>query len=120
MRRSAFALVLSAAAASACAPPPPRMCTEEALAAVNVHLIDPRTDAHLRGPATVEVRDGEFAESAAGDLGIVSLAFERAGTYAVRVRAAGFAPWDTAGVRVTEDECHVRPVRLDVRLRPAA
>ena len=58
-----------AALIAACASPPPRMCTEEALAAVNVHLFDPRTDAHLRGPATVEVRDGAFTESTTGDLG---------------------------------------------------
>ena len=45
-------------------------------------------------------------------------ASERAGRYSVRVTKAGYRPWDTTGVVVTSDECHVRTVRLDVRLRP--
>lgn len=44
---------------------------------------------------------------------------ERAGTYRVTVRKAGYADWVRTGVRVTEDECHVRQVELLARLKPA-
>jgi hypothetical protein len=45
-------------------------------------------------------------------------ASERAGRYAVRVTKPGYRPWDTTGVVVTGDRCHVQTVRLDVRLQP--
>lgn len=43
---------------------------------------------------------------------------ERAGRYVVRIEADGYAPWDTAGIRVTEDDCHVRTVRFTAELEP--
>lgn len=42
---------------------------------------------------------------------------ERAGVYRVTVRKAGYADWLRAGVRVTEDECHVRPTTLTAQLQ---
>jgi hypothetical protein len=46
-------------------------------------------------------------------------AHERAGIYSVQLEAVGYEPWDTAGVRVTEDECHVRTARFTAALEPA-
>jgi hypothetical protein len=48
----------------------------------------------------------------------VSLAYERAGTYTVDVRADGYAPWTRTGIEVQRDECHVVTVPLYVRLAP--
>lgn len=45
------------------------------------------------------------------------LAFERPGTWEVRVNAAGYAPWVQSGIAVTADLCHVIPVAIAVRLR---
>ena len=50
-----------------------------------------------------EVRDGAFRDSlsALGDGNYVA-AYDRGGTYAVRVESEGHLPWDTAGVWVSE------------------
>jgi hypothetical protein len=47
----------------------------------------------------------------------LNTAGERAGTYALTVRASGYRDWVRTGVRVTADECHVRPVALTARLQ---
>jgi hypothetical protein len=39
-------------------------------------------------------------------------ASERPGIYSVHLEADGYQPWDTAGVRVTDGDCHVRIVRF--------
>jgi hypothetical protein len=43
---------------------------------------------------------------------------EQAGRFTLRVTRAGYQPWDTAGVVVTRDVCHVRTLRLPVPLEP--
>jgi hypothetical protein len=47
----------------------------------------------------------------------LSTAGERKGTYDLTVRAAGYRDWTRTGVKVTADECHVRPVALTARLQ---
>lgn len=43
-------------------------------------------------------------------------AHERAGRYDVTISIPGYRTWRRDGVRVTEDECHVRTVRLEAPL----
>ena len=43
--------------------------------------------------------------------GTISAAGERAGTYSISIRKTGFSPYDTTGVTVTKDACHVQPVQ---------
>jgi hypothetical protein len=43
---------------------------------------------------------------------------ERAGTYIVQLEAVGYQPWDTSGIRVTGNECHVRTASLTADLEP--
>ncbi|MDQ3223163.1 MAG: hypothetical protein M3Q75_06800, partial [Gemmatimonadota bacterium] len=52
---------------------------------------------------------------------VVSLvgADERTGRYVVQVKADGYQPWDTAGIQVTADACHVQTVRFTAALEPA-
>lgn len=50
----------------------------------------------------------------------VALAGERPGVYRLEIRATGFRNWAQDGIRVTEDECHVRPVELRARLQRLA
>jgi hypothetical protein len=45
-------------------------------------------------------------------------AYERPGTYSVRVERNGYRPWDTTRVRVQADRCGAFPVRLVARLSP--
>jgi hypothetical protein len=51
---------------------------------------------------------------------VVSLmgADERTGRYTVQIEADGYRPWDTAGVQVTADACHVQTERFTAALEP--
>jgi hypothetical protein len=44
---------------------------------------------------------------------------ERAGRYVVQIEADGYLPWDTVGVRVGEDDCHVRTATFTAALDSA-
>jgi hypothetical protein len=70
---------------------------------------------------TVIVRDGIYSDTAQArvrrNAPTVSAAYERAGTYIVQVRHAGYREWERRNVHVTRDECHVRTVRLRAELR---
>lgn len=95
-------------------------CTQEARPGLAVTVRDPAGEA-VTG-ALVVAREGAYADTArwmavvsAG--AVYSLAYERAGTYVVRVERAGYQPWEQARVRVTADECHVRTVALTAALR---
>ena len=99
-------------------------CTQEARPALMIALADSLTGA-TSGFTNVAVvaRDGTYADSvvqatypASPFNGPVGLAYERRGTYAVTVRASGYAPWTRTGVAVTGDQCHVATVSLTARL----
>ena len=72
--------------------------------------------------ATAVATDGSYIESVSEASQYardgIHLAYERSGTYAVIVTAAGYELWDTAGVRVRMTGCHVVPSQLDARLAP--
>ena len=111
--------LLLCGALAGCAEPPARMCTQEANAGITVHLLDAASGQYLRRDAHGVAREGSYADSTSGDLGILGFAVERPGSYDLRVRAEGYQPWDSAGVRVLPGECHVRSVVLRIRLRQA-
>lgn len=105
----------------------PIACTEEARSALAVLVYHGFTDVGIAEGATLVLRDGTFADSVTSPLGFSGSAagplitpntYERAGTYAVTVRRAGYSQWDTVGVRVTEDVCHVNTLTLTARLQP--
>ena len=50
---------------------------------------------------------------------ILSTAGERPGVYAVVVRSAGYRDWTRSDIRVTADDCHVRPVSVVASLQPS-
>lgn len=66
-------------------------------------------------------RDGSFVDTLSifdpvnGTLELYG-AHERAGRYDVAISKPGYRTWRRDGVRVTEDECHVRTVRLEAPL----
>ncbi len=108
-------------------PSDPIGCTADLREAVAVYVRDAASNASIATGATLVLRDGPFADSITspfynpsdnqGAL-ITPNTFERAGTYAVTVRRANYASWDTAGVRVTRNVCHVNTVTLTARLSP--
>ena len=48
---------------------------------------------------------------------VLYAAGERPGWYTVLVQAPGYLDWRRAPVRVTADQCHVRPVEITARLQ---
>ena len=99
-------------------------CTAEFVPGVVVRISDSKTGAPLADSALAIVREKEYADTldpfeytSEGPLGSRQGAGERAGTYDVIVTRPGYAQWQTHGVRVARDECHVKTVLLEARLK---
>ncbi len=91
-------------------------CTQNAAAGVNVTIFDARTGATLT--ATTALSDGTFQETSMQDQTTLSGAYERPGTYTVRVTKSGYSPYEQTGFVVTKGVCHVNPVSIRVDLQP--
>ena len=103
------------------APAPDQVvCTMEARSSISIAVLDAATGDSLGVTPTGTVRDGSFEEALQAFGSQLSGPFERKGTYDVTVTAPGYASWDTTGVVVTADECHVQTVQLTARLAPDA
>lgn len=120
-------LLVIAGLVAACSEP--GECTPSLVFGIQVLVRDGGTDAFVAQPVHGVVRDGAFEDSlrvvssAGTDSALATVlagAAERPGTYAVHLESAGYEPWDTANVRVTKGECHVRPASLTARLTIAA
>lgn len=93
------------------------MCTMEARSGINVEVLDASGDSLAVEPIGT-ARDGPYEETLTAFGNRLSGAVERKGTYALSVSAPGYSSWDTTGVVVNADECHVSAVRISVRLKP--
>jgi hypothetical protein len=101
------------------------ICTADTRPAVEVVVTDRVSSGPIPELARGIVQDGEFQDSLQLNGWIpedpivptrYAAAFERVGTYTVHLEIAGYQPWDTGGIRVTRDECHVLTVTLDAAL----
>jgi hypothetical protein len=106
-----------------CSSPNDVLCTEIAVPAINVFVRDSASGSFAANGATATAVDGTYTDTngfpeiiTQPELAI-SLAYERAGTYAVTVTKTGYRDWMTSGVRVTRDVCHVRTVTLNAQLQ---
>jgi len=92
----------------------PVYCTEEYRAGITVEVVHGVTGAPLAESATLTLREGDYVETVTEPLSgrYLSGAWERAGTYDVRIDLDGFVPWRSAGIVVAEDVCHVHTVAL--------
>ena len=117
-------LILAAAAMRNCILAP-SVCTAILKYGVNIAVVDSATGSPP-SEATLLVTSGSYTDSV-GPRGpsqttppvlMLSTAGERAGTYSVTVRSPGYRDWRRTGIRVTADECHVKPVNLTARLQP--
>lgn len=102
---------LLALGACSSSPSDPIVCDASARAGITVTIKDAETMEPLATSARGVVRDGAYVDS----LVLVgadtrAAAFERAGTYSVEVRLAGYQSFNTSGVRVTSGTCHVNAV----------
>jgi hypothetical protein len=105
------------------------ICTTSVEPAVEVEVRDAATGAPLTITPRGVAREGTYEDSlriwsmtADVPQRVISLAgaSERAGTYSIHVEAEGYRAWDTAGVRVTQDECHVRTARFTAEMNPGS
>jgi hypothetical protein len=106
----------------------PGACTADIRPAVEVEVRDAVGGEHLSVTPRGVARDGTFEDSlrvGSTTLSIPPLvvsmvgADERAGTYLVWLEAEGYQAWDTSGIQVFRDECHVQTVRFTAALDPA-
>lgn len=117
-------LLLASVALAACASQPPQpeqpdqrhVCTALYAYGISVTVLDANGDS-LRSTPTGVLRDGSWRETMEGFGNRLMGAGERKGTYDVAVSAPGYASWDTSGVVVTADECHVHGISLTASLR---
>lgn len=97
------------------------VCSKELRAGLAISVTEAGSGRSLADAATVTIRaDGETETLRANRNGVFSGAFEQPGRYDVTVEAEGYETWQQENVVVTADECHVKTVRLDARLQPAA
>lgn len=103
-------------------------CTLNIVPGVEVEVKDRLTSEYLTTAPRGVVREGTYQDSlreAGYTLDVpprtISLigADERPGRYVVQIEAEGYQPWDTAGVRVNEGDCHVQTARFTAAMDPA-
>ncbi len=111
-------------AAAACDGDAPIVCTAEARFGVNVSARDAVTNQPIPLGVSGALQEGTYLDSLQimydieGRIHALAGAVERAGTYRVEVRAAGYQPWVRSNVVVTADRCHVTPVNLQAAMTP--
>lgn len=102
-------------------------CTTDARATMVVTVTDSVTGSGLAFGTSLILQDGTYIDSIAfsatrppvNDSVLAPInTYERAGTYAVRVRRPGYLLWQRDNQVVTRDVCHVRTERISVRLEP--
>lgn len=106
----------------------PVVCTDESVPAVEVEVRDRTSDELIRDEARGIVEDGAFQDSLQvfwrfepPPITPISYtaAHERPGTYTVHIEVPAYQAWDTSGVAVTRNECHVQTARFTAALDPA-
>jgi hypothetical protein len=111
---------------TACSGPSP-ICTTESRPALEIEVRDRVSHQFIPALARGVAREGAFEDSVqlwgmTADNPPVPVsyaaAFERRGVYTVQLEVAGYHRWDTSGIAVSRDECHVRTVNLSAALQP--
>jgi hypothetical protein len=129
-RRAAIVgMCVALLAATACSNSGPTgvACSQVYVYGISLKVQNAVTGARITDSTAVQIKDGGYVESynylGPADQptsGVLSVAGERAGTYNISIRKDGFAPYDTAGIKVTRDVCHVHGVQVTANLQPAA
>jgi hypothetical protein len=98
-------------------------CTLELRWGISAEVRDAATGGLLTSLPRGVARDGIYEDSLHAPGGpstaVLVGAEERPGTYEVRIEAHGYAAWDTAGVEVGHDGCHVETASFTARLATA-
>ncbi|WP_290628844.1 hypothetical protein [Altibacter sp.] len=122
MKRSYFILLLcTLMACSKSTTDDAITCTEEFVYGLNVTVRDANTDVLLTNDeVTVLAQDNDYSEMLAFSSVVFLGAGERPGTYILTVAGANYETLvsDPITIVLTEDECHVIPQAIEVRVQP--
>jgi hypothetical protein len=114
-----IAIIASALVTTGCSQQAgPPICTALYAYGLTVTTLDAATGDFLPVTPSGIARDGTWQDTMDVLGNRLMGAGERAGTYDIAVTAPGYARWDTTGITVTADECHVHGVGLTARLTP--
>jgi hypothetical protein len=124
MIRPPFALLAAFLPAVAACGNGTEPCLPVAHPAVDVEVRDAQTDELRADSARGVARDGTYSDSlvvvrAEGAQSVPAAlggAWDRPGTYSVRIERAGYQPWDTVGIHVHGIRCGVVAVQLVAHL----
>ena len=93
-------------------------CTEVFVSGINVQVIDASTGTIIPQGITVTIKDGDYTEVLAFSFDTFFGAGERPGNYIITAMGNGYISKTIGPIEVTEDECHVIPVQLEISLTP--
>lgn len=101
------------------------LCTTSVDPGITLTVFDAQTGLPAAEGATATLTDGAFAETMQpftfnGDPALTRFqgAYERVGTYTVRVTKPGYTAFERSGVVVTRNICHVNTLSLRADLVP--
>jgi hypothetical protein len=94
----------------------PVLCTEVFVFGLNVQVKDTATGGIIPQGITVTIQDGDYTEELAFSFDSFFGAGERAGNYTITASGDGYITESVGPIVVTEDECHVIPVLVEINL----
>ncbi len=99
------------------------ICTDEVVPGLVVTILDAQTGEPRSGIATAVAIDGAYVDTLVPHGGdgfgrefSKSGAYERPGTYDLRVTAPDYLEWSRKAIRLTAERCHVRTAQIEARL----
>lgn len=101
------------------------ICTEQLVFGLSMEVRDAATGAPIAHDAMAVIEEGAWSEEVRSftpsdpDALYLVGAAERRGLYDIKVIKPGYLMWDTTGIRVVGDECHVHTVTLKVNMARA-
>ena len=102
----------------------PTACTASIEPGIVVAVRDATTQQPVARGAVAQLSSGSYSETllehgfSNGQLTSLAGAFERPGTYQLKVNQQGYAPWSEDNIVVSKDTCHVITVKLEASLSP--
>ena len=108
--------ILLSVVLSGCGLVDPVSCTDNFVYGIVITAVDAETGTAVsEGLQGVTIRSSTSSDMEVFDNTLLG-AGEQAGNFAVVVTAPGYELWTKTDIQVTEDECHVRPIRLTAEL----
>ena len=99
------------------------VCTASVDPGIRIEAIDKETGVAMSCGATALLQDGDYSEELENPAGtdcfdtqMLVGAYERSGTYDIKVSKEGYIDWFVNGVEVSSNVCHVNTITLQAYL----